>query len=279
MVYMQEKKIEIIKASIDLFAEKGFHVTSVQEIVDRANVAKGSFYNYFTSKNDLIRAIYDFYFAVLEEAMVEEKTQTDDPKEQFQNQLAVFFEFFLNNKPLIKMIMKEQIPIDRDMESFMTEMKQQHYDWLHQNIKRIYGQEAEPYIYDVLVIVDGMLQSYNNWILVDEESIDVDQLPQFILKRVETLCEQLINERESTPIKKKPDFLDDQSIILTRIRQKVFSMMSRNQNKALDALSAIDQQLKKEEPERIVLDSLLMNLETYSEIRKDVRHFRTKLNV
>ncbi|MDQ0352689.1 AcrR family transcriptional regulator [Alkalibacillus filiformis] len=276
---MQEKKIEIIKASIDLFAEKGFHVTSVQEIVDRANVAKGSFYNYFTSKNDLIRAIYDFYFAVLEEAMVEEKTQTDDPKEQFQNQLAVFFEFFLNNKPLIKMIMKEQIPIDRDMESFMTEMKQQHYDWLHQNIKRIYGQEAEPYIYDVLVIVDGMLQSYNNWILVDEESIDVDQLPQFILKRVETLCEQLINERESTPIKKKPDFLDDQSIILTRIRQKVFSMMSRNQNKALDALSAIDQQLKKEEPERIVLDSLLMNLETYSEIRKDVRHFRTKLNV
>ncbi|GEN44244.1 TetR/AcrR family transcriptional regulator [Alkalibacillus haloalkaliphilus] len=276
---MQEKKIEIIKASIDLFAEKGFHVTSVQEIVDRANVAKGSFYNYFTSKNDLIRAIYDFYFAVLEEAMTEQATQTEDPKQQFQNQLAVFFEFFLNNKPLIKMIMKEQIPIDRDMETFMTEMKQQHYDWLNQNIQRIYGSEVEPYIYDVLVIVDGMLQSYNNWILVDEESIDVDQLPKFIINRIETLCEQLINEKEATPIKQKPDFLDDQLVILTRIRQKVFSVMSRNQNKALEALSAIDKELKKEEPERIVLDSLLMNLETYSEIRKDARHLRTKLNV
>nr|WP_246425215.1 TetR/AcrR family transcriptional regulator [Streptomonospora nanhaiensis] len=41
-----------------LFAEKGFDRTSVQEIVDAANVTKGAMYHYFDSKDDLLAEIY-----------------------------------------------------------------------------------------------------------------------------------------------------------------------------------------------------------------------------
>lgn len=41
-------------AAIDLFADKGFEETTVDEIVDAAGVSRRSFFRYFSSKNDLM---------------------------------------------------------------------------------------------------------------------------------------------------------------------------------------------------------------------------------
>ena len=48
----------ILASAVDLFAEKGFDGTSVQEVVDRAEVTKGALYHYFRSKDDLLYEIY-----------------------------------------------------------------------------------------------------------------------------------------------------------------------------------------------------------------------------
>jgi AcrR family transcriptional regulator len=54
----------ILEAAVALFAEKGFDGTSVQEIVDRAEVTKGALYHYFTSKDDLLYEIYHALISV-----------------------------------------------------------------------------------------------------------------------------------------------------------------------------------------------------------------------
>jgi AcrR family transcriptional regulator len=48
----------VLSAAAELFAEKGFENTSVQEIVDAAGVTKGAMYHYFASKDDLLYEIY-----------------------------------------------------------------------------------------------------------------------------------------------------------------------------------------------------------------------------
>ncbi|MDA0566708.1 TetR/AcrR family transcriptional regulator [Streptomonospora sp. S1-112] len=48
----------LLAVATRLFAEKGFDRTSVQEIVDAANVTKGAMYHYFDSKDDLLAEIY-----------------------------------------------------------------------------------------------------------------------------------------------------------------------------------------------------------------------------
>jgi AcrR family transcriptional regulator len=48
----------LMRAAIDLFAEKGFERTSVREIVQAAGVTKGGLYHYFDSKDDLLFEIY-----------------------------------------------------------------------------------------------------------------------------------------------------------------------------------------------------------------------------
>jgi len=48
----------ILAAAVELFAEQGFDATSVQEVVDRAQVTKGALYHHFRAKDDLLSEIY-----------------------------------------------------------------------------------------------------------------------------------------------------------------------------------------------------------------------------
>lgn len=58
---------KLLKAAINLFHEFGYNGTSVQDIVSAARVPKGSFYNYFKSKEALAIAASDvFYLRALE---------------------------------------------------------------------------------------------------------------------------------------------------------------------------------------------------------------------
>lgn len=50
---------EIVEAALDLFVEKGFAATRMDEIAKRAGVTKGTVYLYFPSKEDLFRAVVE----------------------------------------------------------------------------------------------------------------------------------------------------------------------------------------------------------------------------
>lgn len=51
--FEKEKESRLLKTAFHLFTEKGMKDTSIQEIVDNANVAKGTFYLYFKDKYEI----------------------------------------------------------------------------------------------------------------------------------------------------------------------------------------------------------------------------------
>lgn len=53
----EEKRELILDTALELFAEKGFHTTSVEQIAKKAGISKGLTYNYFESKNAILEAI------------------------------------------------------------------------------------------------------------------------------------------------------------------------------------------------------------------------------
>ena len=48
---------ELLEAALDLFVEKGFTATRVEEVAARAGVSKGTLFLYFPSKEDLFKAV------------------------------------------------------------------------------------------------------------------------------------------------------------------------------------------------------------------------------
>lgn len=60
-----DTKERIFAAALDLFAEKGMDAVSVRDIVRRVGISTAAFYNHFESKDQLLRAVYDYYRATL----------------------------------------------------------------------------------------------------------------------------------------------------------------------------------------------------------------------
>ena len=54
------KKDALIEAGKGIMLRKGYHGTGVKEIVDAAGVPKGSFYNYFKSKEDFVLSAMEY---------------------------------------------------------------------------------------------------------------------------------------------------------------------------------------------------------------------------
>ena len=53
----QARPGELIEAALDLFVEKGFAATRVDEVAARAGVSKGTLFLYFPSKEELFKAV------------------------------------------------------------------------------------------------------------------------------------------------------------------------------------------------------------------------------
>lgn len=53
----KEKKNLILETALELFAENGFHATSISQIAKKAKISKGLTYNYFSSKKEILDEI------------------------------------------------------------------------------------------------------------------------------------------------------------------------------------------------------------------------------
>ena len=57
----KERKRDIIDMSSELFMSIGYEETSVNTIVEKLGVAKGTFYHYFKSKEEILEAVLESY--------------------------------------------------------------------------------------------------------------------------------------------------------------------------------------------------------------------------
>lgn len=60
-----ERRRAILDAAQRVFRDKGYHQASVHDIIDEARIARGTFYLYFTSKQDVFAELVDEFLAVI----------------------------------------------------------------------------------------------------------------------------------------------------------------------------------------------------------------------
>ena len=86
----EARKMEIVKAALELFFEKGYEGTSVRMIQERIGKQVGGFYYYFDSKDDVFDAALDFFFASYEKEMDE---IIENGKDNPSDTLTKYFEY------------------------------------------------------------------------------------------------------------------------------------------------------------------------------------------
>ena len=67
---VKNRKDEILSVAYNLFITKGYDNTSVDEIIEKVNIAKGTFYYYFTSKDEMLDEVIN---KMINEEIIEAK--------------------------------------------------------------------------------------------------------------------------------------------------------------------------------------------------------------
>ncbi len=116
---MMSKRDLILQTTLELITELGFHATPISLIIKKSDVASGTIYHYFKSKEELIDTLYSELKEEMGKAIINNIDQDINYKEKFfliwKNLFSFFadnpkkFEFLENyaNSPLIRKEIKE----------------------------------------------------------------------------------------------------------------------------------------------------------------------------
>lgn len=90
----EEKKSEILKAAMKVFAQKGVADTKMTDISEAAGIGKGTIYEYFKNKSDIFAAAFAQYMDVLETNIAKKIYKITDPVEKLKTLFHAFGEVF-----------------------------------------------------------------------------------------------------------------------------------------------------------------------------------------
>src|ERR1700686_209343 len=109
-----ETRERLFRAALDLFARKGFTETTVKDITEAADLGKGTFFNYFPSKDHILLAFGEMQLGKLRAAADEARTKNEPMKvflpslgarmtqEPIRNPsiIRILLQAFLSNSPV-----------------------------------------------------------------------------------------------------------------------------------------------------------------------------------
>src|SRR5208283_3668603 len=101
-----ELRERIFRAALDLFAKQGFAETTVEDITNAADVGKGTFFNYFPSKDHILLAFAEMQLEKLRLAIAEARS-TFGPMPQFMRSLgALMTQEPVRNPAIIRVMLQ-----------------------------------------------------------------------------------------------------------------------------------------------------------------------------
>jgi AcrR family transcriptional regulator len=94
---MTDKRTDILKASLKLISEHGFHGTPMSMIAQEAGVGAGTIYRYFENKEALINELFLDIKREISQAMLAGFSEGDSTEAQFRSVWLNTFEYCVQN--------------------------------------------------------------------------------------------------------------------------------------------------------------------------------------
>lgn len=115
----EERRLQIRDCAVRCFAERGYHSTSVADIVQAAGVAQGTFYNYFESKRAIFDSLLDGLLVEIEEAArpVDLESGAAEPMSQLRANVERVLAILLRQRDVTKLLLSEAVGLDAEADA------------------------------------------------------------------------------------------------------------------------------------------------------------------
>ncbi|GIO23776.1 TetR/AcrR family transcriptional regulator [Oceanobacillus sp. J11TS1] len=176
-------KERILKAALTLFAQKGYHATSVQEIANCAEVSRSTLYAYFTSKRNILISVYQFYLDSLYDHLqmeLKEHEQFAERLKIFKKVLRSYLSVPFEHEEFLIMQMNEQNINDPEVANYVIEKRNQIYKRLVEIMQFLGGKDLNFCSLDIVIILNSLVEEYSVVAIYDRKNIKVDDLVEYI---------------------------------------------------------------------------------------------------
>jgi AcrR family transcriptional regulator len=123
----------LLNTALALFARRGIYAPSVEEITDGADLGKGTFYQYFSSRDDLIAALVARGFASLLESLGSEIPEAVNSQEalralfrasdRFFKERPEYLLLFHQARGWLKLPGKGEAPVRKEFRDYVTRLE------------------------------------------------------------------------------------------------------------------------------------------------------------
>ncbi|MFI6871701.1 TetR/AcrR family transcriptional regulator [Nocardia sp. NPDC050406] len=109
------RRAELVRAAYELVTTRGYRAIGVDDIVLRAGVSHGTFYNYFANKRDILDAVLDHCFDVIRERLIGEDAipaSLDEFRARFGRIVDRCYDLVAGEPGLVNFLLFEAASID-----------------------------------------------------------------------------------------------------------------------------------------------------------------------
>lgn len=85
------RRMEIVKAAVELFVRKGFHRTTVREIAQKFGMSVGTLYEYIRTKEDILYLVCDYIHTSVRERVKPSLETTGNTIERLRNAIRSYY--------------------------------------------------------------------------------------------------------------------------------------------------------------------------------------------
>ncbi|WP_108670119.1 TetR/AcrR family transcriptional regulator [Peribacillus acanthi] len=185
---MNDRKQHVINMAHQLFIEKGFQATSIQDILDYSGISKGTFYNYFSSKNELIIALFKTIYKKLDQERNELLIGQDPSNiEIFIMQIELQMKTNRTNK-LMSLFEEVFFSKDEDLKKFIKGLHLRFVGWIYKRFIDIFGESKKPYLLDCAIMFIAILNyNYKYYMKAYDTTANSYQVIRYSVARIEKI--------------------------------------------------------------------------------------------
>jgi AcrR family transcriptional regulator len=140
--HYDEKLKEILKRAAKIFAEKGFHHTSIRDIARATGMSLAGLYYYFRTKEELLFLIQEHCFLTLLQRWEEGVNQDADARVRIRAFAENHLGYFLHNMHEMKVMAHEDESLTGEFEEKILVLKRRYVKILMDLIGELQGRES-----------------------------------------------------------------------------------------------------------------------------------------
>ena len=183
----EAKKDKIIEKSMELFREKGYHTTKVEEITKALGISKGNFYTYFNSKEEVLYEILDI-MKNEKIRMLEEIDTNKAPKEILKDFIEDYKQYVFKYLKKVTLQNMDNFLKDERVVNYVVEIQDILIEFLKKNIvEKIGGSRSK--VYDLRFITEFIFISMDAFFLDERLTEELE-----IKRKYELTMENKINQ-------------------------------------------------------------------------------------